>query len=212
MLDGDDIIEIRTCEGNVSTILRKHASASVTLSNLMSQGAHGIIPLDRIDSKTFEKFATHAKWHEENDVAGQEPPKKGQPLCEFDKEFVEVDKDTLLSIILAANYLEAKQLLTLACRGMADLLKGKSSKEARAIFNMKDPVPDEEIQKTLEENAYFCGTKKWKIVLLDKNSSALFLQQKVGQTCHDVKHSTLVKHIVANLMVLIQFAPDNLSV
>ena len=45
--------------------------------------------------------------------------------------FVEIDQDTLFELIMAANYLDIKQLLDLACAKVASQIKNKSVKEIR---------------------------------------------------------------------------------
>jgi S-phase kinase-associated protein 1 len=54
----------------------------------------------------------YAKQHEE-DV---EKENSTDEIFEWDKEFVNVDKDLLFDIILAANYLDMKNLLELGCK------------------------------------------------------------------------------------------------
>lgn len=41
----------------------------------------------------------------------------------FDKDFVKVDGDGLIDLILAANYLDIKSLLDLSCKAVADIIK-----------------------------------------------------------------------------------------
>ena len=41
----------------------------------------------------------------------------------FDKDFVKVDGDGLIDLILAANYLDIKPLLDLSCKSVADIIK-----------------------------------------------------------------------------------------
>ncbi|MFS8016953.1 putative SKP1 component, dimerization, SKP1-like, dimerization domain superfamily [Helianthus anomalus] len=59
--------------------------------------------------------------------------RKGQTIDDnlkaFDSEFVNVDQDTLFDLILAANYLNIKSLLDLTCKTVADMVKGKTTKE-----------------------------------------------------------------------------------
>ena len=41
-------------------------------------------------------------------------------------DFVEVEQETLFELVLAANYLDIKQLLELTCAKVASMIKGKS--------------------------------------------------------------------------------------
>jgi S-phase kinase-associated protein 1 len=67
-------------------------------------------------------------------------------LFEWDCKFVDdLTQDELFEIILAANYLEVKTLLTLACAKVASLMKGKTPEEIRKKFGIKsDFTPEEE--------------------------------------------------------------------
>lgn len=49
----------------------------------------------------------------------------------WDVEFVKVDQSTLFELILAANYMNIKSLLDLACLSVANMIKGKSPDEIR---------------------------------------------------------------------------------
>ncbi|OVA09409.1 SKP1 component [Macleaya cordata] len=48
-----------------------------------------------------------------------------EDLKAWDAEFVNVDQGTLFDLILAANYLDIKNLLDLICQTVADMIKGK---------------------------------------------------------------------------------------
>ncbi|OEL23295.1 hypothetical protein BAE44_0015686 [Dichanthelium oligosanthes] len=52
--------------------------------------------------------------------------KDDDDLASFDKAFIDIDKDTLYDLLLAANYLEVKPLLDLACQKVADMIRGKT--------------------------------------------------------------------------------------
>nr|CAB3454081.1 unnamed protein product [Digitaria exilis] len=68
-------------------------------------------------------------------------------LKAFDAQFVDVDKNTLFELALAASYLNIKGLLGLTCQTIADMIKGKTPEEARKILNTKNDFTPEEEQK-----------------------------------------------------------------
>lgn len=72
----------------------------------------------------------------------------------WDKEFVKVDDETLFNLILAANYLDIKQLLDLTCKTVADEIKGKTPEEIRIRFNIKNDFTPEEEEEVKRENAW----------------------------------------------------------
>ncbi|CAE6458148.1 unnamed protein product [Rhizoctonia solani] len=56
---------------------------------------------------------------------------------EWDKAFIAgLGQEELLDLILAANYLEMKQMLDLGCKQVADRIQGKTPDEIRKSFNI----------------------------------------------------------------------------
>ncbi|KAJ0770887.1 putative SKP1/BTB/POZ domain superfamily, SKP1 component, dimerization [Helianthus annuus] len=70
-------------------------------------------------------------------------------LKAFDSEFVNVDQDTLFDLSLAANYLNIKSLLDLTCKTVADMVKGKTTKEIRKM--VKKQEEEEKARREKEE-------------------------------------------------------------
>ncbi|CAO2210133.1 unnamed protein product [Urochloa humidicola] len=77
-----------------------------------------------------------------------------EELKEFNEVFVDVDRATLLQLILAANYLDMKRLLDIASHKVADSIKDKSSKEIMDMFNIQNDFTPEENAETHRENAW----------------------------------------------------------
>ena len=63
---------------------------------------------------------------------------------EFDLDYVKVDQATLFELILAANYMDIKELLDLCCQTVANMIKGKTPAEIRKAFNIKNDFTQEE--------------------------------------------------------------------
>ena len=60
-------------------------------------------------------------------------------------DFVNVDQEILFELILAANFMDIKSLLELACAKIASLIKGMTIPEIREYFNIEnDFTPEEE--------------------------------------------------------------------
>lgn len=55
-------------------------------------------------------------------------------LKAFNKEFVNVDNGELFELILAANYLNIKNLLDITCQAVADQIRGKTPQQIRETF------------------------------------------------------------------------------
>ncbi|KAI3864417.1 hypothetical protein MKX03_007772 [Papaver bracteatum] len=69
-------------------------------------------------------------------------------------KFVNVDQATLFDLILAANYLNIKELLDLTCQTVADMIKGKTPEEIRKTFNIKNDFTPEEEEEVRRENQW----------------------------------------------------------
>jgi len=72
----------------------------------------------------------------------------------FDLEYVKVDQATLFELILAANYLDIKDLLDLCCQTVANMIKGKTPAEIRKTFNIKNDFTPEEEEEVRKENQW----------------------------------------------------------
>ncbi|PPD83805.1 hypothetical protein GOBAR_DD19275 [Gossypium barbadense] len=56
-----------------------------------------------------------------------------------------VDQSTLFDLILAANFMNINSLMDLTCKTVANMMKGKTTKEIRGTFNIKnDYTPEAE--------------------------------------------------------------------
>jgi S-phase kinase-associated protein 1 len=83
---------------------------------------------------------------------------KPDDMSDWDKAFVseeKLDQRSLFELILAANYLNNKDLLDVTCKGLANRIKGKSPQEIVAYFKAVYPfdaeyTPEEE-EKTRKQ-------------------------------------------------------------
>ena len=69
-------------------------------------------------------------------------------------EFVNLDQEILFELILAANYLDIKPLLELACAKVASLIKNRTIPEIRKFFNIENDFTPEEEAQIMEENKW----------------------------------------------------------
>jgi S-phase kinase-associated protein 1 len=91
-----------------------------------------------------------------------ETRKRTTDISEWDQKFIAVDQEMLFEIILAANYLDIKPLLSVlytvslntpdildsdvGCKTVANMIKGKTPEEIRKLFNIvNDFTPEEEV-------------------------------------------------------------------
>ena len=65
-----------------------------------------------------------------------------------------MDNSTLYELILAANYLDIRGLLDVACKTVANMIKGKSPEEIRKTFNIENDFTAEEEEQLRKENEW----------------------------------------------------------
>ena len=71
-----------------------------------------------------------------------------QVINQFDKEFQEQSDDIIFQTILAANFLDIKNLLELMCKKVADEIKKcKTPDDIRDRFNIRQDYTPEEVEE-----------------------------------------------------------------
>jgi S-phase kinase-associated protein 1 len=77
------------------------------------------IPLPNVKDETLKKVIEFLEYHSENEFKEIEKPLKSadmkEVVSEWDAEFVSVENEKLFELILAANYMDVKDLLDLTC-------------------------------------------------------------------------------------------------
>lgn len=112
---------------------------------------HPVVPLMEITPAIFKKVAEFCEYHHANpmkEIPKPIPTNKLEDIVgEWDAKFMdyEHDQETLVNIILAANYLDVASLLMLGLARLACMLKGKDAKEVCETLKIdKEMTPDEE--------------------------------------------------------------------
>lgn len=115
------------------------------------------IPIPNVESRALKKVIEYCDYHWNNKADEIEKPLKGKiedVICDFDRKFLEIDQELLIELIMAANYLNIKDLLDLTCAKVASMIKGKSPEEIRQMFNIENDFTPEEEEKIREENKW----------------------------------------------------------
>ncbi|PNY16732.1 SKP1-like protein 1A-like [Trifolium pratense] len=112
------------------------------------------IPVPIVTGKILAKVIEYCKKHVEVASSEEEKPRNEDDLKAWDLDFIKVDQATLFELILAANYLNIKNLLDLTCQAVADMIKGKTSEEIRKVFNIKNDFSPEEEAEVRRENQW----------------------------------------------------------
>lgn len=117
------------------------------------------IPIPNVEEKPLKKVIEYCQNHWNNKADPIEKPLKGrieEVISEWDRRFLEIDQQLLIELIMAANYLNIKDLLDLTCAKVASMIKGKSPEQIRDMFGIKNDFTPEEEEKIREENKV-CG-------------------------------------------------------
>jgi S-phase kinase-associated protein 1 len=104
----------------------------------------------------FKKILEYLEYH---DAHPQQTREDGTPIdnpdvTAWDQAFVNIDQDTIFTLLVAANYLEIKPLLDLTAKKIASLIKGKTVEEIRALFGITNDFTPEEEDQVRQENAW----------------------------------------------------------
>ncbi|KAI4339946.1 hypothetical protein MLD38_024829 [Melastoma candidum] len=121
------IVVLRSSDGVSFELDEEAALLSQTIKDGMEDGwVEGGLPLPTINSQILSLVIDYCKKH-----AAASASSSSEDLDSWDADFVKVEQDTLFDIIRAANYLNIRGLLDLACQTVADMIKGKSPDEIR---------------------------------------------------------------------------------
>ncbi|KAK9813982.1 hypothetical protein WJX73_007845 [Symbiochloris irregularis] len=113
------------------------------------------VPLPNVSGRILAKVIEYCKYHADVKAKdGEKPAKSEDDVKNFDTEFVKVDQGTLFELILAANYLNIKNLLDLTCLTVANMIKGKTPEEIRKTFNIENDFTPEEEEEVRRENQW----------------------------------------------------------
>jgi S-phase kinase-associated protein 1 len=156
----------RTVEYKVT---RSAALMSGLLKDMLedqSEGDQTVIPVPNVTGRTLKFVVQYMEHHNNSKAEALEKPLRGRiedVISEWDKAFLFTDlvkdhdekqHETLIDVIMAANFLNVKDLLDLTCACIASMIKGKTPEQIRALFNIENDFTPEEEEKIREENRW----------------------------------------------------------
>eukprot|EP01018_Ginkgo_biloba_P019088 Gb_36146 [translate_table: standard] len=159
------IVKLKSSDMETFEVEEEVALESQTIKNMIEDtGTEAPIPLPNVSSRILAKVVEYCKYHvnarsSSNSNSSSSDNKSSPSLADddiktWDAEFVKVDQATLFDLILAANYLNIKNLLDLTCQTVADMIKGKTPEEIRKTFNIKNDFTPEEEEEVRRENQW----------------------------------------------------------
>ena len=150
-------INLESNDKTVFSVDVEVAKKSITLRDLMMN--YGIeergdedgdpIPLLEVDAANLEKLLHWAEEHKDDPPAPTDDETKYRTdnICDFDKEFFNMDQAALLQLIHAANFMNMPDFLLVACRTVANLIKERDVKEIREYFDIENDFSAEEEER-----------------------------------------------------------------
>jgi S-phase kinase-associated protein 1 len=149
-------VKLKSSDDEMFEVEEAVAFESQAVKNMIEDtGMDHPIPLPNVSSKTLAKVIEYCKYHVDNQKASDDKPATSEDeIKAWDLDFVKVDQATLFNLILAANYLNIKNLLDLTCQTVADMIKGKTPEEIRKTFNIKNDFTPEEEDEVRRENQW----------------------------------------------------------
>jgi S-phase kinase-associated protein 1 len=138
---------------------RKIIQQSVLIKTMMEDNTEETeLDIPNIENVYLQKILKYLNHHFENPAKEIEKPVRSNNIEEivskFDAEFIDCEQEILFELILAANYLDVKPILDLACAKVASMIKGKTAEEIRKIFNLVNDFTPEEEAQVIAENKW----------------------------------------------------------
>lgn len=142
------ILKLVSNDGVEFIISEAIALQSQTILPIIEDGGTDTgVTIPNVSAKVLSKVLDYCKVHAE--------PSTNEDLNAWDAEYMKkIDINFLFDLLLAANYLEIKELLDLACQTVADMIKDKSVEDVRTIFNIENDFAPEEEEELREENRW----------------------------------------------------------
>lgn len=157
----DDKVKLVSHDGQEVETTVGAAKMCETLRNLIEDAGTGApIPLPNVSGKMLTKVVEYCVYHHEHPTpaaaeGGTKDQERTDDILPWDLAYTEtMPQSELFDLILAANYLDIRALLDLTCKVVANMIKGKTPAEIRAIFNVTEDFTPEEREQVIKENEW----------------------------------------------------------
>lgn len=148
------MIILKSSDGETFEVEETVALQSQTIRHMVEDDcADSVIPLPNVTGTILSMVVEYCKKHVEA-AAAAAAAGGDNDVKNWDRDFVKVDQETLFDLLLAANYLNIKDLLELTCQATADMIKDKSPEEVRRIFHINNDFTPQEEQEIRRENQW----------------------------------------------------------
>lgn len=138
------------------------------MMDMLGSETEGELPMDTVSPAIMDRVLAFLHYHAANPFATIETPIKTNKIAEivgeWDAEFMDLEKDqeTMVDLILAANYLNCQSLLNLGILKLACMIKDKEPDQVKEMFNIEKDITPEEEKQVREANMWVfdIGEKK----------------------------------------------------
>ena len=157
-MDIDEIIKIKANDGGKIEMSKKAAMKSSIIKGILEDYPdNDEIPLNNVNSTTFEKIKDYLVHYQDKEPQKIEIPLKSNVFKEcvddWDYGYLGEDIDQIFDILNAANYLDIKPLMELASAKLGSKLKGLSSESIKKDFDIP-PLTQEEREQILKDKKF----------------------------------------------------------
>jgi S-phase kinase-associated protein 1 len=156
-------VKVITEEGTEVELSEPIARMSKLISSVIDDREEGeedeAVPIPSVSSATLDKVIEFCTQYLQDPLPEIEKPLKTNKLSDVVPEFYgnyieSLEIEPLYQLILAANYLDIKELLELSCAQVAAHMRGKTIQEIRDLFNIENDFTPEEEAQIKEENRW----------------------------------------------------------
>jgi len=115
------------------------------------------LPVPNVEFKPLKKVIEYMRYHW-NNVATIIPKPLVKPLKDYisdwDNIFIDVEMSMIVDLVMAANYLNIKDLLELSSAKIIDLNKNKSPEEIKEMFGIENIKDEDDLEEIREINEF----------------------------------------------------------
>lgn len=165
--DDHEVVRIMSSDDVVFESTVGVVKQAATIRNLIADcDLQHPVPLPNVDARIMSKVLEFLQYHAEHPTVGAVGGADGgaagaavaapeNPNTAWNKGWcAQHPQNELFELILAANYLDIEELLDATCTAVAGMMKGKTTEELRATFNIKNDFTPEEEEQIRKENAW----------------------------------------------------------
>jgi len=146
-------IKLQSAEGQVFEISAIAAQRSKLIENmLLTLGfdeSDDPIHFSNITSEILQRVVEWCNQHVDDLT-----PIDKYVVSEWDAEFCNVPQDILFGMMIAADFLNIKDLYEATMKTVTDMIKGKTPEQLRELFNLPDDLSPEEKEQIRKENPW----------------------------------------------------------